>query len=75
MLNDSTLELDDLRTPTQLAAEYPHVLTVAMLRLQLRRRAKNGLAACCVPMGRRLMISKSRYQAWLAGRLGAPLKP
>ena len=72
MPETTTVELDDLKTATQLAAEYPHVLTVSMLRQQLRRRSINGLNACCVWMGRRLLISKSRYQRWLAERMGLP---
>lgn len=71
MPDTTTVELDDLRTTSQLAAEYPNVLSTWMLREQLRRRAKNGLDACCVRMGRRLLISKSRYQQWLSRQLEA----
>ncbi len=72
MPENSILELGDLRTTTQLAAEHPGVLNVWMLRQQLRRRSSNGLASCCVWVGRRLLISRSRYAAWLTSRLGAP---
>lgn len=67
---DNTIDLADLRTVAELAAEYPSVLSVWTLREQLRRRHKNGLAAACVPVGRRLLISKSRYEQWLATKLG-----
>jgi len=59
------IKLDDLRSIEQLINEYPKVLTVPMLRGQLRHRTKTGLARACVRMGRCLLISKSRYEQWL----------
>lgn len=72
MSDTATVQLDDLKTVSQLAAEYPGVLNVWMLRQQLRRRSTNGLALCCVWVGRRLLISRSKYAAWLTSRMGAP---
>lgn len=60
------IELTDLRTIEQLAAEHPDVLTVTAIRWQLRHRHENGLGAACVKVGKRVLISKSRYQQWLA---------
>lgn len=60
------IALDDLRDIETLAAENPKKLTVNTLRWQLRHRDTNGLAAACVRIGKRLMISKSRYEHWLA---------
>ena len=60
------IKLDDLRDIEALAAENPKTLTVATLRWQLRHRDTNGLAAACVRIGKRLLISKSRYEHWLA---------
>lgn len=59
-------ELSDLRAVEALVAERPDVLTVSTLRWQLRHRDANGLAAACVQIGKRLLISKSRYERWLA---------
>ncbi len=60
------IKLDDLRDIEALAAENPKTLTVSTLRWQLRHRDTNGLAAACVRVGKRLLISKSRYEYWLA---------
>jgi hypothetical protein len=65
-----SVQLGDLRSPEQLAAEHPDVLTVNALRWQLRHRAENGLATCCVAVGKKLLISKSRYEGWLATQAG-----
>lgn len=69
---ENTIDIEDLRSVHELAAEFPRVLSVWTLREQLRHRRSNGLASACVPVGRRLLISKSRYQQWLASRLGVP---
>lgn len=63
---EATVELRDLRDIEALAAERPDVLSVSTLRWQLRHRDTNGLAAACVRVGKRLLISKSRYERWLA---------
>lgn len=64
------VQLDDLRSPEQLAKEHPSVLTVGAVRWQLRHRDTNGMATCCVPLGKKLLISKSRYEGWLATQAG-----
>lgn len=66
----AALPLDDLNDIEGLASQYPHILTVATLRWQLRDRAKNGLAPACVRVGKKLLISKTRYEQWLAARAG-----
>lgn len=60
--------LEDLYSIEDLAAQYPKILSVAILRWQLRSRHRNGLAQCCVPLGKRLLISKSRYERWLSAQ-------
>ncbi len=60
------IPLDDLRSVEDLAAEHPKVLTIPTLRYQLRNREATGMAAACVRVGKRLLISKSRYEQWLA---------
>jgi hypothetical protein len=60
------IALGDLYPIEKLAADYSNILTVATLRWQLRHRETNGLAPACVNVGKRLLISKGRYEAWLA---------
>jgi hypothetical protein len=69
--SQSALRLDDLNTVDDLAAQYPNLLTVPTLRWQLRHRDENGLAPACVRVGKKLLISRSRYEGWLASRAGA----
>jgi hypothetical protein len=69
---DETFSLSDLRSIEDLAAEYPKVLKPNTLRNQLRHRRANGLDACTVWVGRRLMVIKPRYVAWLASRTEVP---
>ncbi len=73
MENDTaqqSIELNDLRSLEELAAEHPRILTTKTLRYQLRHRGENGLAHCCVAIGKKLLISKSRYEGWLATQAG-----
>lgn len=69
-LGSGTIPLDDLYSIDALASEFPKLLTVPTLRWQLRHRDTNGLAWACVPLGKKLLISRSRYEAWLATRAG-----
>lgn len=64
------IPLTDLRSVEELAAEHPRILTIKTLRYQLRHRAVNGLAPCCVAIGKKLLISKTRYEGWLATQAG-----
>lgn len=64
------VNLEDLYSIEDLAAAFPKILSPDTLRWQLRRRNENGLARCCFPVGRRILISKSRYEAWMASRAG-----
>lgn len=64
------LKLDDLHSVQDLAARYPKILSVPTLRWQLRYRETNGLAHCCVNVGRNLLISQTRYEHWLATQTG-----
>lgn len=72
MMPIDSMQLDDLYPIEQLAQTFPAQLTVAALRWQLRHRNDNGLAHACVRIGKRLLISRVRYEAWLAGRADAP---
>jgi hypothetical protein len=64
------IPLEDLFPIPALVAAYPNILTVTSLRWQLRHRGENGLARCCVQQGKKLLISKTRYEEWLASRAG-----
>ncbi len=63
--------LDDLYAVDQLVSTFPNILTLNLLRWQLRHREENGLAQACVRVGKKLLISKARYEHWLASRAGA----
>lgn len=65
-----TMSLNDLNTVDQLAAAFPNILSVPALRWQLRHRDENGLAVACVRVGKKLLIHRPRYEAWLSGRAG-----
>lgn len=62
---NSALPLSELRTIEDLAAENPKILSVPVLRWQMRHRDTNGLAACCVRVGRRVLIHLPGYERWL----------
>ena len=64
------VEVSDLYTIEGLVAQNPEALTVPMLRWQLRHRQETGLSSCCVRGGKHILISKSRYEAWLASQAG-----
>ncbi len=64
--NTQALNLDDLFSVSEFAARYPRLMTEATLRYQLRSREENGLAAACVKIGKKLLISDSGYRRWLA---------
>jgi hypothetical protein len=66
------IDLDDLHTVESLAGQFPRLLTIPTLRWQLRHRDTNGLAPACVRVGKKLLISRARYQSWLASRAGVP---
>lgn len=68
--NTVAINLNDLKTIECLVDENPQALTVSLLRWQLRHRYENGLANCCVKAGKRILISKSRYEQWLAANAG-----
>ena len=64
------LEVADLYTIDGLVAQNPAALSVPMLRWQLRHRQETGLSSCCVRGGKHILISKSRYESWLASQAG-----
>lgn len=68
---NETIPLEDWASIDQLVAEYPQQLTVSMLRWQLRHRYENGMANCCIRAGKKILISKTRYTAWLSTQVGA----
>jgi len=67
---EQQIDLSDLRTIEGLASENPEVLNVPLLQWQLRHRSQNGLDSAVVKVGKRVLISKTRYQQWLSSRAG-----
>lgn len=65
------IRLDDLRSIEEIVAENNKILSSNILRYQLRQRFTNGLADACVRIGNRVMISKTRYEHWLATQTDA----
>ncbi|UIF87809.1 hypothetical protein [Cupriavidus sp. UYPR2.512] len=70
-MSTNQIDLNDLFSVSELAARHPRVLSVLILRYQLRSRASNGLAKACVKIGKKLLISERRYQEWLSEQAGA----
>lgn len=68
--NTEAISLNDLKTIEGLVQENPSVLSVPLLRWQLRHRHENGMSTCCIKAGKRILISKSRYEQWLAANAG-----
>jgi len=64
------VQLADLYPIDGLVALHPNLLSTSTLRWQMRHRDVNGLAPACVRVGKKLLISKTRYEAWLATRAG-----
>ncbi len=65
--NLDPIPLEDLLNAAELAGVNQH-LNIHALRWQLRFRHSNGLDSACVRIGKKLLISKSRYERWLATR-------
>lgn len=75
----SAFSLDDLYSVGELAAAFPKILSEPTLRWQLRFRDENGLAGACVRIGKKLLIHRPSYEAWLQsqarGSLPTPPEP
>lgn len=68
----AAIALDDLFSAEELIDLYPKVLTANTLKWHLHNRHKNGLAAACVTgLRRHILISKSRFERWLATQTDA----
>jgi len=66
--NPEEVKLDDLVTINELAKQFPNILTVQTLRWHLRHRHQNGLDKCCVRLGKKLLLVKSRIEKeWIPG--------
>lgn len=73
-MQQNHISLSDLYSVHEMAARHPRVLSVTTLRYQLRSRDYNGLAKACVRIGKKLLISESRYQEWLTEAARAAAK-
>ncbi|MBP6644751.1 MAG: hypothetical protein KA207_02775 [Burkholderiaceae bacterium] len=67
-----SITLDDLFPIKDFAEAHPKLLNYRLLQWQLRNREANGLAPCCVKVGKKLLISKTRYEHWLSSQAGLP---
>ena len=67
---NGSLAISDLKTIEGLVDENPQALSITTVRWQLRHRHVNGLSQCCVRSGKRILISKSRYEHWLSSQAG-----
>lgn len=67
--NTPAIALDDLYSIEDMAKQH-EALSPATLRWQLRNREQNGLAPAVVKLGKRLLISKTRYEHWLSTQSG-----
>ena len=64
------IKLDELRTVEDLVERRKPILTEHLVRWHLRHRDTNGLALACVRVGKWVLISEPRYEAWLGSRAG-----
>ncbi|MGY3551199.1 hypothetical protein [Bradyrhizobium sp. USDA 4469] len=67
----NTIDLGDLFSIEEFVARHPRILTRATLRYQLRDRVHNGLSRAVIRVGKKLLISETRYQAWLSEQAAA----
>lgn len=65
-MQTNSIDFSDLYSVDDYAALYPRLLSRHTLRYQLRNRDANGLSGACVRIGKKLLISNTRYQAWVA---------
>lgn len=61
--------LDDWVPIADFVDRHPNIGTELTLRWQLRHRDSNGLATAVRRVGKRLLISETRYARWLADGL------
>lgn len=73
-MQTNVIDLSDLYSVDDYAAKFPRILSRHTLRYQLRCRDTNGLTGACVRIGKKLLISHTRYQAWLAKQAGGSLE-
>jgi len=63
--------LEDLYSIPDFAKKFPHITTEQSLRWQVRHREQNGMGVCCIPYGKKLLISKTLFERWMASRVEA----
>lgn len=71
LIDIAPVDLTDLYSIQDFAALFPGLLSVQTLRWQMRNKKENGMQGCCLKLGRRIFISKSRYERlFLTKRIG-----
>jgi hypothetical protein len=76
MLHDmdrERMELQNLKTPKQIAELCP-ALTLAAVYKLLFRSGTNGMDACIVRIGRKVLIDQAAFLVWLEGHRADPCK-
>jgi hypothetical protein len=63
------MNLQNLKTPKQIAETCPG-LTLAALYKLLFRSSTNGMDACVVRLGRKVLIDEAAFLAWLEDHRG-----
>jgi hypothetical protein len=66
--------LDQLRSVSQLCAEYPNLFTEGGLRWLIFQANTNGFDACVIRVGKRVYIDLDALQEWLAEHRGTDLQ-
>ncbi len=61
---------DDLITPEDFAIERPDLFPLKTIKWQLHSRHRNGLAesGAVLKVGRRILLSRSRFLAWVSSK-------
>jgi hypothetical protein len=76
MLHDmdrERMELQDLKTPKQIADICPALILAAVYKL-LFRSGTNGMDACIVRIGRKVLIDQAAFLVWLESHRADPRK-
>jgi hypothetical protein len=67
---EQRMDLRNLKTPRQIVESCP-ALTMGGLRMLLFHSQTNGLEACVVRLGRKLVIDEAAFVEWLERRRAA----
>lgn len=60
------MNLDKLRTVSQLCEEFPHLFTEGRLRWLIFNAEENGFSNCVIRMQRRVFIDTEALTSWIS---------